>query len=68
MRLVGSAKSSAYRHLHALSLTKRLVTVVVVMVLVAYLVTASVTTMFLRSYLTDRLDTDLQQYIGPLGN
>ncbi|MGB7425192.1 MAG: HAMP domain-containing sensor histidine kinase, partial [Ornithinimicrobium sp.] len=25
-------------------------------------------TMFLRSYLTDRLDTDLQQYIGPLGN
>ncbi|MGB3594078.1 MAG: HAMP domain-containing sensor histidine kinase, partial [Ornithinimicrobium sp.] len=68
MRLVGSAKSTAYRHLHALSLTKRLVTVVVVMVLVAYLVTASVTTMFLRSYLTDRLDTDLQQYIGPLGN
>ncbi len=68
MRLVGSAKATAYRHLHALSLTKRLVTVVVVMVLVAYLVTASVTTMFLRSYLTERLDAELQQYIGPLGN
>ena len=67
MSFVGSVKATAYRHLHALSLTKRLVTVVVVMVLVAYLVTASVTTMFLRGYLTDRLDEDLRQDIIPLG-
>lgn len=68
MSLIGSAKQTAYRHLHALSLTKRLVTVVVLMVLVAYLVTALITTMFLRGYLTDRVDTELDQYIGPIGN
>ncbi len=68
MSLFGSAKGTAYRHLHALSLTKRLVAVVVLMVLVAYMVTAGVTTMLLRDYLTERMDTELSRDIGPLGN
>ncbi|MGB7449399.1 MAG: HAMP domain-containing sensor histidine kinase [Ornithinimicrobium sp.] len=67
MSVVGSLKQTAYQRLHALSLTKRLVAVVVLMVLVAYLVTTSVTIMLLRGYLTDRMDTDLRQYIEPLG-
>ncbi len=68
MSLFGSAKGTAYRHLHALSLTKRLVAVVVLMVLVAYVITAGVTTMLLRDYLTGRMDTELSRDIGPLGN
>jgi len=65
--VVRSLKQTAYQRLHALSLTKRLVAVVVLMVLVAYLVTTSVTIMLLRGYLTQRMDADLQQYIEPLG-
>ncbi|CAN5351459.1 N/A [soil metagenome] len=67
MSFVGAAKQTAYRRLHALSLTKRLVAVVVLMVLVAYVVTTSVTIMMLRGYLTDRMDAELTQYVEPLG-
>ncbi|MBA2696597.1 MAG: HAMP domain-containing histidine kinase, partial [Actinobacteria bacterium] len=63
MSRIRALKRSAYRHLHALSLTKRLVAVVVLMVLVAYLITTSVTTMLLRDYLTARVDAELQQYL-----
>ncbi len=67
MSLLASAKQSAYRRLHAMSLTKRLVAVVVLMVLVAYLVTTSITIMLLRGELTARMDTELAQYVVPLG-
>ncbi len=67
MSRIHALKKRAYRHLHALSLTKRLVAVVVLMVLVAYFITTSVTTMLLRGYLTDRVDADLNQYISTRG-
>jgi two-component system, OmpR family, sensor kinase len=63
----GSLRQTAYSRLHALSLTTRLVAVVVLMVLAAYLVTTTLTTMLLRGYLTERIDTELRQYIAPLG-
>ncbi|MBW8172487.1 HAMP domain-containing histidine kinase [Ornithinimicrobium sp. Arc0846-15] len=68
MSRLGSAKKFTYQRLHALSLTKRLVAVVVLMVLVAYLITTSLTTFLLRDYLTDRVDVELEQYLAPLGN
>lgn len=65
--MLGAAKRGVYERLHGLSLTKRLVAVVVLMVLVAYLVTTSITIMLLRGELTERMDTELAQYVGPLG-
>nr|WP_306271173.1 HAMP domain-containing sensor histidine kinase [Ornithinimicrobium sp. HY1793] len=52
--------------MHNLSLTARLVTVVVILVLSAYVITTVLTATLLRDYLTDRTDTDLQAYIKPL--
>lgn len=67
MSRIGSAKRFTYQRLHALSLTKRLVAVVVLMVLVAYLITTSLTSILLRDYLTDRVDSELQRYLDPVG-
>ncbi|WP_153394697.1 sensor histidine kinase [Ornithinicoccus halotolerans] len=53
--------------LHDLSLTARLVTVVVLLVLAAYAVTTTLTATLLRDYLTDRTDAELRAYIEPLG-
>lgn len=50
------------RFLHSLSLTSRLVTVLVLLVLAAYLATTAVTATMLRDYLTDRTDSELQSY------
>ncbi|KUG56778.1 hypothetical protein AVL62_11595 [Serinicoccus chungangensis] len=59
-------RRAAYTKLHGLSLTRRLVTVLVLLVLAAYLLTTSVTITMLRGYLVDRVDTDLETYITPL--
>lgn len=59
-------RSSAYRWLHNLSLTRRLVTVVVLLVLAAYVLTTSLTMAMLRGYLVDRVDADLNAYLEPL--
>ncbi|PZU43371.1 MAG: sensor histidine kinase [Arsenicicoccus sp.] len=59
-------RRAAYTKLHGLSLTRRLVTVLVLLVLAAYLLTTSVTITMLRGYLVDRVDTDLETYISPL--
>jgi two-component system, OmpR family, sensor kinase len=61
-------KQTAYRRLHALSLTTRLVAVVVLMVFAAYLITTALTTMFLRAYLTEQVEANLRQSIAPLGS
>ncbi len=66
MGWVGSARRSAVARLHNLSLTARLVTVVVALVLAAYVVTTALTATLLRDYLTDRTDSDLEAYIEPL--
>ncbi|ANS80152.1 Osmosensitive K+ channel histidine kinase KdpD [Serinicoccus hydrothermalis] len=59
-------RRAAYTKLHGLSLTRRLVTVLVLLVLAAYLLTTSVTMTMLRGYLVDRVDADLETYINPL--
>lgn len=61
-----SLRGTAYQWLHNMSLTRRLVAVVVLMVLAAYLLTISVTMTMLRSYLVERVDADLDAYIRPL--
>ncbi|USQ80795.1 HAMP domain-containing histidine kinase [Ornithinimicrobium faecis] len=66
MGWIGSSRRSAVTRLHNLSLTARLVTVVVILVLSAYVITTVLTATLLRDYLTDRTDTDLQAYIKPL--
>ena len=66
MGWIGSSRRSAVARLHNLSLTARLVTVVVALVLTAYVITTALTATLLRDYLTDRTDTDLQAYIRPL--
>lgn len=66
MGWIGSSRRSAVTRLHNLSLTARLVTVVVALVLVAYVITTALTATLLREYLTDRTDNDLQAYITPL--
>ncbi len=63
---LGKARDSAYGRLHDLSLTTRLVTVVAVLVLTAYVITSTLTVMLLRDYLLDRTDQDLVRYITPL--
>ena len=68
MSRVSALRQTAYGRLHALSLTTRLVAVVVLMVFAAYLITTALTTMFLRNYLTEQVEGDLRQYINPLGN
>ncbi|GGK82926.1 sensor histidine kinase [Ornithinimicrobium pekingense] len=62
----GSLRDRAYRWLHNMSLTRRLVAVVVLLVLAAYLLTTSVTMTMLRGYLVDRVDGDLEAYADPL--
>nr|WP_306237857.1 HAMP domain-containing sensor histidine kinase [Ornithinimicrobium sp. HY1745] len=47
-------------------MTARLVTVVVILVLTAYVITTVLTATLLRDYLTDRTDNDLDAYITPL--
>lgn len=64
--MVTGLRRLAYERLHGLSLTRRLVTVVVLLVLAAYLLTTAVTVMMLRGYLVDRADDDLQAYLEPL--
>ena len=66
MSVLSSLRSTSYQRLHRLSLTRRLVTVVVLLVLAAYLLTTSVSIMMLRGYLLQRSDADLQAYIEPL--
>lgn len=66
MGWIGSSRRSAVSRLHDLSLTARLVTVVVALVLTAYVITTALTATLLRDYLTDRTDTDLKAYIKPL--
>jgi len=63
---VGSPRKAAVSRLHDLSLTARLVTVVVMLVLAAYVVTTVLTAALLRDYLTDRTDKELAQYIEPV--
>lgn len=67
MNLLRRAKRAAYNRLHDLSLTTRLVTVVVVLALSAYVVTTALTLTMLRDYMIDRVDADLDSYIAPLG-
>ena len=64
--MVGRLKGWTYQRLHGLSLTHRLVAVVVLLVLAAYVLTTSVSLMMLRGYLVDRADADLGAYIEPL--
>jgi two-component system OmpR family sensor kinase len=64
--LLGRLRSASYQRLHNLSLTRRLVTVVVMLVLAAYVLTTSASLMMLRGYLLDRSDADLEAYITPL--
>lgn len=59
-------RRTTYARLHGLSLTRRLVMVLVLLVLAAYLLTTSVTVMQLRTYLVERADADLSAYIEPL--
>lgn len=59
-------RQAAYAKLHGLSLTRRLVTVLVLLMLAAYLLTTSVTITMLRGYLVDRTDEELTAYIEPL--
>jgi two-component system OmpR family sensor kinase len=66
MGWLGASRQSAVTRLHNLSLTGRLVTVVVALVLVAYVTTTALTAALLRDYLTDRTDNELKQYIEPL--
>ncbi|WP_237565567.1 sensor histidine kinase [Ornithinimicrobium cavernae] len=66
MGWIGSSRRSAVTRLHNLSLTARLVTVVVMLVLTAYVITTALTATLLRDYLTDRTDSELEAYIEPL--
>lgn len=59
-------RSTAYGRLHNLSLTARLVAVVVVMVLAAFAVTTAITASLLRDYLTSRIDDELATNLSPL--
>ena len=62
----GDLRARIYHWLHNLSLTRRLVAVVVLLVLAAYVLTTTVTLTMLRGYLVDRADADLKTYIAPL--
>ena len=64
--MITGLRRLTYDRLHGLSLTRRLVTVVVLLVLAAYLLTTSVTVMMLRGYLVERADEDLTAYLQPL--
>ncbi|SOC56001.1 sensor histidine kinase [Ornithinimicrobium cerasi] len=66
MSRLGRLRSASYQRLHNLSLTRRLVTVVVLLVLAAYVLTTSASLMMLRGYLLERSDDDLDAYITPL--
>ncbi len=62
----GGLRARIYQRLHNLSLTRRLVTVVVLLVLAAYVLTTTATITMLRGYLVERADDDLRAYIAPL--
>ena len=64
--MIDQLRRAAYHKLHQLSLTRRLVTVLVLLMLAAYLLTTSVTITMLRGYLVDRVDADLRTYIDPV--
>ena len=66
MGWLGTSHKSAVTRLHNLSLTARLVTVVVLLVLTAYVITTALTATLLRDYLTDRTDEELKAYVEPL--
>lgn len=66
MKWVGASRRFVVGRLHDLSLTARLVTIVVALVLTAYVITTALTATMLRDYLTDRTDRDLNVYIEPL--
>lgn len=66
MGWIGTLRRSLVARLHNLSLTGRLVTIVVILALVASGLTTAITAALLRDYLTDRTDNDLSAYIQPL--
>lgn len=55
----GRASGPLMRRLHGVSLTRRLVTVVVILVIVAYVLTIAAMSTLLKNYLQDRIDADL---------
>lgn len=59
-------RGAVYEWLHGMPLTRRLVAVVVLLVLAAYVLTIALTTTMMRGYLVDRADTDLRAYQRPL--
>jgi two-component system, OmpR family, sensor kinase len=66
--VIRSLRRFAYARLHGLSLTRRLVAVVILLVLAAYLLTTTVTMTMMRGYLIDRIDEDLTNYSQPLAD
>ncbi|MCK0110848.1 HAMP domain-containing histidine kinase [Ornithinimicrobium sp. F0845] len=66
MGWLGNSRRSAVSRLHDLSLTARLVTVVVALVLTAYVITTVLTATLMRDYLADKTDRDLEAYSQPL--
>jgi two-component system OmpR family sensor kinase len=63
---LATVRDWAYTRLHNLSLTARLVSVVVLLTLAAFVVTTTLTAYLLRDYLTDRTDAELENYLDPL--
>src|SRR5690606_19079019 len=59
-------RSAAYQRLHNMSLTQRLVAVVVLLVLAAYVITTTVSITMLRGYRVDGVDDHLDAYREPL--
>ena len=68
MTPLAGARHRVYTRLHNLSLTARLVSVVVLLKLTAFVVTTTLTAYLLRDYLTDRTDSDLRSYLDPLAD
>lgn len=66
--MIGRLRRFAYARLHGLSLTRRLVAVVILLVLAAYLLTTTVTMTLMRGYLVDRIDEELTNYSQPLAD
>jgi two-component system OmpR family sensor kinase len=60
------ARHWVYTQLHEMSLTARLVAVVVVLALVAFTTTTALTAMLLRDYLTEQTDRELEESLEPL--
>ncbi|HLS41278.1 MAG TPA: HAMP domain-containing sensor histidine kinase [Ornithinicoccus sp.] len=66
MNALRRARHWAYTQLHEMSLTARLVAVVVVLALVAFTTTTALTAMLLRDYLTEQTDQKLSDSVTPL--